>query len=236
MGSSSVQFLTGPIFAGMMHLPIHRHRFRPLRRRISQFKSSMNIPASSRRRALAIIDVQSEFVSPDERAPLFNIKSLIASFPYDLYVEAVFSAEPDSVWGLQTGWSLPAGKGVGSVEEIARALQDRHLYHIHKHTKSAFQGHPDLLDILQRHEISELHLVGFDLNDCIMASAFDAFDSGLFTYVIEECCGQSRGSDLRTPAINLLRYLNLTNNSIYESIPVLAVPSTGRALRTERSA
>ena len=181
----------------------------------------MNVPASSRRRALAIIDVQKDFVPFDDSATLSNIRKLIASVPYHLYIEAVFSAEPSSLWGLQTGWSLPKGNKVSTLKEISEALENHRVYQIRKHTKSVFKGRPDLLSLLRKYEICELHLVGFDLNDCVMASAFDAFDSGLFTYVIEECCGESKGSGLRRPALELLRYLNLTNNSIHESIPVI---------------
>ena len=183
----------------------------------------MNVPASSRRRALAIIDVQHEFVGNTEAATLSNIKKLIASVAYNLYVEAVFSAEPDSLWDRQTGWSLPENRGSKTLDDISAALRNRSVLKIRKHTKSAFKGNPDLLSVLRKHEIEELHLVGFDLNDCVMASAFDSFDNGMFTYVIEECCGASSGSELREPAVSLLRYANLTNNSIYESIPVVSV-------------
>jgi nicotinamidase-related amidase len=183
----------------------------------------MNVPASSRRRALAIIDVQKEFVASNSSGPVANIKKLIASVPYNLYVEALFSAEPGSLWDRQTGWSLPHTQEINTIKGVASTLENRRVFQIQKHTKSAFKGDPNLLSILRAHRIDELHLVGFDLNDCVMASAFDSFDHGIFTYVIEECCGASRGTDLRTQAINLLRYLNLTNNSIYEPIPVITV-------------
>ena len=192
----------------------------------------MKIPSSARRRALVLIDIQKQFVSKGDATSLANIKRLIATFPYDLYVQVVFSAGRDSLWERQTGWSLPNSREVRPLKEVSNALRGQRVYHIHKHTRSAFHGDPDLLGILETNGIQELHLAGFDLNDCVMASAFDAFDNGFFAYVIEECCGESRGSGLRSQAIAILRYLNLTNNSVYESIPVITLsqPSaSGRA-------
>ena len=172
---------------------------------------------------LTLSTSKKQFVSKGDATPLANIDRLITTFHYDLYVQVVFRAERDSLWELQTGWSLPNGRGVRPLNEVSNALRGQRVYRIHKQTRSAFHGDPDLLAILETNGIQELHLAGFDLNDCVMASAFDTFDNGFFTYVIEECCGESRGSGLRSQAIEVLRYLNLTNNSVYESIPVITL-------------
>lgn len=183
----------------------------------------MNIPSSSRRRALAIIDVQQEFVSTGGSTTVANIRRLIGSVSYHLYIEAVFDAGRGSIWDLQTGWSTPNSARPDTLEVVAAALKGRPVIPVRKHTKSVFSGIPNLAVVLRKHKIQELHLVGFDINDCVMASAFDSFDNGLFTYVIEECCGASLGTELWGPAVALLRYLNMTNNSLHEALPVILV-------------
>jgi len=182
----------------------------------------MKVPASQRRRALAIIDVQAEFVTEADDC-LLNIERLAAAVSYDLYIESVFTGGPTSLWQLQTGWSLPEGSHSQVLPAVTRWLTGKCVVSVRKTTKSIFKGDQSLLDILRAHRIEELHLTGFDINDCVMASAFDAFDNGLVTYVIEECCGPSSGTDLALPAVKVLRYLNLTNNSVYESLPMVSI-------------
>jgi nicotinamidase-related amidase len=185
----------------------------------------MIIPRSGRRTALAVVDVQTAFINATSRSTVLNITRLIESFPYDSYVEAVFSAERGSLWDRQTKWILPDGKDVRTISEVAELLRGGRVTRIHKHTKSIFNenGDGDVSRILRSDGIEEIHLVGFDVNDCVLASALDSFDRGFFTYVIEECCGASGGPGLKDHAVAILRHLNMTNNSQVEDIPVISV-------------
>ena len=183
----------------------------------------MKIPSGSRRKALAIIDVQKEF-APHQHAPVIsNISKLLSAVDYAIYVEAVFSADRGSIWDLQTGWALPSDQKAKTIPEISKLLDMRRVIRIHKQTKSIFNGCPELASLLRSESIEELHLVGFDINDCVLASALDAFDCGFFTYVIEDCCGASVDSGLRSQSIDLLRYLHMTNNSVYELVPFVNI-------------
>lgn len=80
-------------------------------------------------------------------------------------------------------------------------------------TKSAFQGDRDLIALFQERKIEEVHIVGVDANDCVLATAFDSFDAGFFTYVLEECVESSDGSHLRKTTLDILRNVDLTNHS-----------------------
>jgi nicotinamidase-related amidase len=192
----------------------------------------MLIPRSERRKALAVIDVQEAFLTARSRSVLPNIVKLIETVPYDSYIEAVFSTERGSLWDRQTRWILPSSRKVQTVAEVNALLSGRRVTRIHKHTKSIFDPAGDLAAALRADRIEELHLVGFDLNDCVLASALDAFDRGFFTYVLEECSGASEGPTLKAHAIAILRHLNLTNNSTVEDFPLThlgTVPSEKRS-------
>lgn len=67
---------------------------------------------------------------------------------------------------------------------------------------------------MEARSIEEIHLVGFDINDCVLATAYDALDRGYFTYVIEECCGRTDGDEgIIAAALAVLRKQNMTNQS-----------------------
>jgi len=84
---------------------------------------------------------------------------------------------------------------------------------VHKETKSVFKGDTDVLKILREHGITEIHIVGLDTNDCVMATAYESFDYGFLTYVIEGCCQSSSSDKLHQYAIEMLRGQNMTDNS-----------------------
>ena len=166
---------------------------------------------------MALIDVQAAFISTENRPIVGNILKLIKSMSYDLYIEAVFSAEKGSIWDKQMGWTLPASSRTSSVAEIKEALKERiPRIFIHKHTKSIFGDPHCLARQLRSSDIEEVHLVGFDINDCVLASAMASFDSGFYTYVIEDCCGASSGRKLAQSGVFVLRHLHMTNHSVSE--------------------
>jgi nicotinamidase-related amidase len=45
----------------------------------------------------------------------------------------------------------------------------------------------------------------------VLATAFSAFDSGFFTYILEECC-ESTVPDLHSKTLEHIRLLHLSNN------------------------
>lgn len=71
--------------------------------------------------------------------------------------------------------------------------------------------------------IEEVHIVGLDANDCVLATAYEAFDLGYFTYVIEECTESSSSEEIRDAGFKLLRHVNLTNNSCIEKLEITEI-------------
>lgn len=162
------------------------------------------------KKALIIVDVQPAFITKRNEYVVENIMSLLRKTPYDLYVESIFHAERGSLWDTQTGWICPKDKNFHTDARILRVLKGKRVVHVEKETKSVFKGSKDLKKFLRDRGIKEVHIVGYDTNDCVLATAYEAFDLGFFTYVIEGCVESSSTKALHKNALTLLRHLSLT--------------------------
>ena len=171
----------------------------------------MKLPSSGLKKALIVIDMQPAFIKPHNKHIIQNIVSLIDKVPYDLYIEAVFHAEKDSLWDRQQKWICPQGEDTHTVEEISKALSKHNPLKVLKETRSVFKGKPNILASLKKNGIQEIHLVGTETNDCVFATALDAFDNGYPVYILEECC-EAASEGRHDPAVQLLRYQGMTNN------------------------
>ena len=174
--------------------------------------TTIRIPHPERKRALIVVDMQSGFLTEGTRWIIPNVQAVIEKGNYDMYIDAVFHAEPGSVWDKQTHWTFPLES---TIPEVKNLLVDKNAVVVTKTTKSAFQGDKDLVALCKEKNIEEVHVVGLDANDCVMATAFDSFDAGLWTYVIEECVDSSEGVQLRDAALAILRNVEMTNSSEY---------------------
>ncbi|MDP3742177.1 MAG: cysteine hydrolase [Candidatus Micrarchaeota archaeon] len=182
----------------------------------------MKVPNSGRKKALLIIDLQSAFVDSRNNYLVQNIASLIKNMNYDFYASAIFHAEKNSLWDKQQNWTCPKNSDFHTVEPVNQLLEPLNVVRVEKETKSIFKGDKKLLEMLKRKRIEEVHVVGCDTNDCVLASAFEAFDLGFFTYVIEECC-QAPLEELQVAALDVLRRQHMTNNSCVEKIDFITL-------------
>ena len=161
-----------------------------------------------------MVDVQPGFLNARNRKVIGKILSLLKQTQYDLYVESLFYAEKGSLWHKQQNWYLPKNKNMHTEKRIAEAIKNFKKTLIIKQTKSVFKGKPNLFTALKKYKIEEVHIVGLDTNDCVFATACEAFDLGFYTYIIEECCQSSSSDKFHKEAVDLLRGQCMTNNSI----------------------
>lgn len=171
----------------------------------------MKLPDTGRKKALIVVDLQPAFVKKHNSHIIPNIQKLLETVVYDAYIEAVFSAEKGSLWDIQQEWICPENEDTHSVDEIKGLLAARKPLHVHKHTRSVFRGDQDVTAYLTKKGIEEVHLVGTETNDCVLATAFDAFDSGFPVYVLEECC-ESATEGRHQMGLDILRLQGMTNN------------------------
>jgi len=162
----------------------------------------------NRKKALIIVDVQKAFVSPRNMHVVKNIEKLLKSTAYDLYVATIFHAEKGSIWDKQQKWTRPKSKDTITLPEIRKQLEGKNVIFIEKETKSVFKGKPDITNYLKRKRIEEIHVVGYQTDDCVLATAYESFDLGFLTYVVENCCQSSSGK-LHKEALSLLRHQNM---------------------------
>jgi nicotinamidase-related amidase len=171
----------------------------------------MKLPATGRKKALIIVDVQPAFVRPHNQHIIQNIQALLANVPYDAYVETVFSAEKDSLWDIQQQWICPEDENTHTVPELQDLLAAKKALKVRKSTRSSFKGNQDLVAYFNDEGIEEVHIVGLETNDCVLATAFDAFDADFPVYVLEECC-ESATEGRHQMGVDLLRIQGMTNN------------------------
>lgn len=172
----------------------------------------MRIPDTHRKRALIVIDLQPAFIKPHNKHIVPNIVSLIKHVSYDAYVVAVFHAEKDSLWDTQQGFTVPRDEGMRTVDEVMSALKSHDPLHVVKQTRSTFKGDQDLVRYFKERGIEEIHLVGTETHDCVLATAYDAFAAGFPVYALEECI-ESGTPGRHEAGLTLLRWQSMTNNS-----------------------
>jgi nicotinamidase-related amidase len=175
-------------------------------------------------KALFIIDVQPLTLKGDlPPAITEKIVRFIEKVPYDAYVLAEYHAPQSSMFYKQEGFTLSEEEAGRTGKQIANALKahEDKLFHIRKTTGSCFNGFdPEgLKAFLRQRKIEEIHFVGFDINDCVLASAFEAIDSGYYTFILEELSHQQAGiQELADAALTIFRSQSMINNSLYEKI------------------
>lgn len=169
----------------------------------------MKLSKSNRKKALILVDIQHGFIKRADKSFLANVRTLIGKQKYDLYIETTFHADKGSLWDKQTDWTFPYEP---TVPEVLELLKGKNVVKVIKETKSVFKGNKKLVPILKKNKIEEIHIIGFDTNDCVFATAQESFDLGFYTYVIEECTGSSNGKKLHNSAISILRHLGMTNH------------------------
>ncbi len=150
--------------------------------------------------------MQEGFLNDRNRWIVSNIQKALQIGNYDLVVEATFHAEPGSLWDTQTNWTFPYSPTIPEIKELLPI----NTFSVTKTTKSAFKGDKDLAKALHAGNITEVHVVGVDTDDCVFATAQESFDLGFFTYVLEECTESSGDVELRESALAILCRLSMS--------------------------
>lgn len=171
----------------------------------------MKIPRTNLKKALIVVDLQPAMLKPHNSHIVSNIASLIEQVPYDGYVEAVWHSGNGSLWGEMMHVDHPKDENTHTVEAVRKLLAPHNPLQVTKTSRSVFMGDQDVAKYLRDLGIQEVHLVGTETNDCVMATVMSAFDLGFRPYVLEECC-EALYEGRHAEGLQLLRYQKLTNN------------------------
>ncbi|WP_182422107.1 isochorismatase family protein [Aureimonas sp. ME7] len=173
-------------------------------------------PLAGTRRALVVVDAQpATLKAPAAWEVLERIRAYVRAAPYDAYLVAIYHAPPDSMFARQGGWILNADAAGPSDADILAAIEasGRPKLSIEKTIRSVLKTE-DARTFLRAHRIDELHFVGFDINDCVLASAYDAIDSGFHAFVLEELAFRTDAdAGLIEATLTLLRHQGMTNRT-----------------------
>lgn len=172
-----------------------------------------------KKKALIIVDVQPVFLNKNNEHVLAPIANIIENGKYDLYVNAMFFApRKNSIWWKHYKWSVPFKEAYThpSIQQLID--KKKNVKNVLKKTKSVFKGWSadglpvsiNFGDLFAQWGIYEVNIIGLDTNDCVLATAYEAFDLGYKTYVIEDCVQSSEGNGIHLKALALLRHLEIT--------------------------
>jgi len=189
---------------------------------------NINVPDSSRRKALFIIDVQAQTLAPKAKALIPLMASFIAQSEYDAYVEANYFADEQSMFFKQNGFLKTREEAGPTAPEIRLALSKKNAPHmfVEKSSRSCFKAPnaPELQKFLENNKIEEDHFIGYDINDCVLASAYEAIDLGYFSYVIEELCHHWEAIEaLKDASIAIYRRQNMSNHGNHPLTKVVSL-------------
>jgi len=188
----------------------------------------IKIPNSTRRKALFVIDVQPATLAQEAKNLIPFMVKMIDQTEYDAYVEANYFADELSMFFKQNNFLKNRAEAGGTAEEIRTMISNKNAPHlfVKKNTRSCFKAlnAEELQDFLKQQQIEEVHFIGYDINDCVLASAYDAIDLGYFSYVIEELCHHWEASkSLKEAAIAIFRRQNMSNNGNDFPVKILSI-------------
>lgn len=173
----------------------------------------MKIPITWRKKALLIIDVQQSFIIPRNEKIIEKINRIILWVEYDIIVATITYNEKWSLWEKQIWWTELFDSKEEVDKSIFTSLKGKNSIILTKLTRSAFKADSSLELILQQNDIEEVHIVWYESNDCVFATALESIDLWFYTFVIEEAVETRTTEANHIHALSILNYLNLTNNS-----------------------
>ena len=167
----------------------------------------MPMPRISAHRALLIVDAEPQFVTPATRKVIPAIVRLLKRTRYPLYVVAEYTdRSPGRRARKKTQWERTYGRlhhAEETVPEIAAELAGRKVLKIAKSTRSLFGSDDKLAQQLRRRGVREVHIVGLETHDCILATALDAFDHEFKTRVLLSACASKHVQHHRAAGVIL---------------------------------
>lgn len=146
------------------------------------------------RTALIILDLQNCFITDKTKLLPQKIKTHIESQKYDFIVFSKFINSESSNFIKKLNWNkCKISPETDIVSELSEISLENHIFE--KNTYSIFKS-KEFVDFLSQNKISKLFFCGLDLDACILASAFEAFDLGFDFEILYALSGSSANIDI----------------------------------------
>jgi nicotinamidase-related amidase len=134
--------------------------------------------------ALVVIDVQNHFAVEKAANLPEKIHQHIKSNKYDFVIFTKFLNLPSSNFHKILGYKKVTGPPATDIHPALIGLTNKNNT-FEKVTYSAFKDSA-FVNFLNKHKIKELFLCGINIDGCVLATAYEAFDLGYKVKIIEE--------------------------------------------------
>lgn len=153
--------------------------------------------------ALIIIDVQNYFVNEHTKSIPEKIARFIDKNPFDFLLFTKFVNREGSNYFKLLNWEKCLGSPDTDIHPaLEKFVSDSNLFE--KASYSIFKS-KGFSDFLKRNNISKLYLCGIDIDACVLASAFDAFDLGYDVEVLTDLSLSHSGKRLDNAALEIIK-------------------------------
>lgn len=157
--------------------------------------------------------MQTTFILERNQYIIPQIVKILKNISYDMVIFTLQFNDIKSLRYTQVGW-IDMCENDALASEFSPFLWKENTFVVKKLTRSAFKAQGiDIHALLQEKSIEEIHIVGTESNDCVMATALESMDLGYYTFVIEEAVETGHTALNQERALGILNYLNITNNS-----------------------
>lgn len=148
---------------------------------------------------LLVIDLQRGFITPETSRVAAAVNA--AQRDFDVVVAARFTNPPNSPFRRLVGWQ-EMGPGTAGLDLAFTPRRDAIV--IEKTGYTAMQ--PELLAILRRCGVRDVHIAGLETDACVLKTALDLFESGYRPIIHRDLCGATRPG-AHEAALDLLSHL-----------------------------
>ncbi len=155
------------------------------------------------RTAIIILDLQDCFITDKTKFLPQKIKEHIETQKYDFIVFSKFINSESSNFVKKLNWNkckIPPETNI--VPELSEIALKNHIFE--KSTYSIFKS-KEFVDFLSQNKISKLFFCGLDLDACVLASVFEAFDLGFDFEILLDLTGSSAKIDIDNSAKQIIK-------------------------------
>lgn len=147
---------------------------------------------------LIVIDVQSAFVNDSTKDTVKSIEEIVNSGKFENIVFTRFINSKENVIYKKLGYTE-------CIDEKSRkiVIETKDYPVVDKTTYTAYSK--KIVDYINKENITEIYLCGFDTDCCVLKTMLDFFENGYDVKMIENCTASSGGNELDMYAKGIIK-------------------------------
>lgn len=150
-----------------------------------------------------VVDVQNYFINDYTNSIPGKIAQFIDKNKFDFLLFTKFVNHEGSNYFKMLNWKKCLGSPDTDIHfALGRFIDKENVFE--KASYSIFKS-KGLSDFLKRNKITKLYLCGIDIDACVLASAFDAFDLGYEVEVLTDLSSSHSGEQLHNAALEIIK-------------------------------